>query len=47
MKRRWLLFPISFAAKNAKFAKVLGWGFAPSVSMLYTFSANLSINSDG
>jgi hypothetical protein len=24
-----------FAAKNAKIAKVLGWGFAPSVYTLY------------
>ena len=44
MKRRWLLFSISLAAtsfaeatvvkKNAKIAKVLGVGFAPSVCTL-------------
>ena len=28
-----------FAAKNAKIAKVLGVGFAPSVCTLYTLSA--------
>ena len=28
-----------FAAKNAKIAKELGWGFVPYVSTLYTLSA--------